>query len=346
MAALTSETAKELSKLGASKGGRARANVLTSSERKEIAKKAIAVRWAKYREGAIPEVEPEKDGVPISDSIPFSMFRGTVRIGDMEVEAHVLSDERRVFTQREVVRVLSGGRDSGNLSAYLVRNPLFSNQLTAGATIDFKIPGNPTLANGYEATLLVEICELYLEARRQKLLKPNQLKLAIQSEIILRSCAKIGIIALIDEATGYQQVRKKRALQIKFQAFIAEDMQEWAVMFKPDFWYELARLEGVHYSPRNRPIRWGKYIIAFVYDAIDKDISRALKAAIPDPHYQQNLHQMLTDWGRQQVHDQIERVVTIMKLCDNMDEFRQKFARVFKKTAIPNQLNFTWDSEQ
>jgi hypothetical protein len=185
-----------------------------------------------------------------------------------------------------------------------------------------------------------------LEARRQKLLKPNQLKLAIQSEIILRSCAKIGIIALIDEATGYQQVRKKRALQIKFQAFIAEDMQEWAVMFKPDFWYELARLEGVHYSPRNRPIRWGKYIIAFVYDAIDKDISRALKAAIPDPHYQQNLHQMLTDWGRQQVHDQIERVVTIMKLCDNMDEFRQKFARVFKKTAIPNQLNFTWDSEQ
>jgi hypothetical protein len=137
MAELTSETAKELSKLGASKGGRARASVLTSSERKQIAKKAIAARWAKYREEAIPEVEPEKTSEPSSDSIPFSMFTGTVHIGDMEVEAHVLSDEKRVFTQREVVRVLSGGRDSGNLNAYLVRNPLFSNQLTAGAIFEY-----------------------------------------------------------------------------------------------------------------------------------------------------------------------------------------------------------------
>jgi hypothetical protein len=49
----------------------------------------------------------------------------------------ILSDEKRVFTQREVVRVLSGGRDSGNLNAYLVRNPLFSNQLTAGAIFEY-----------------------------------------------------------------------------------------------------------------------------------------------------------------------------------------------------------------
>ena len=262
------------------------------------------------------------------------------------MEAHVLSDERRVFTQREVVRVLSNGRESGNLGRYLQRNPLYDNQFSAGPTVDFKIPGSPTIANGYEATLLVEICELYLEARRQKLLKPSQQKLAMQAEIILRSCAKIGIIALIDEATGYQQVRKKRALQIKFQAFIAEDMQDWAQMFPPEFWVELARLEGIHYSPRNRPLRWGKYIMAFVYEAIDKDISRALKAVIPDPHYQQNLHQLLTDWGRQQVHDQIQRITTIMKLCENMKDFRQKFDRVFRKTAL--QLSFAdiWEAQE
>ena len=116
------------------------------------------------------------------------MFRGTVHIGDMEVEAHVLSDERRVFTQREVVRVLSGGRESGNLGRYLERNPLYVNQFSAGPTVDFKIPGSPTIANGYEATLLVEICELYLDARQQKLLKASQMKLASQAEIILRAC--------------------------------------------------------------------------------------------------------------------------------------------------------------
>jgi hypothetical protein len=186
---------------------------------------------------------------------------------------------------------------------------------------------------------------LYLEARRQKLLKSSQLNLAIQAEIIMRSCAKVGIIALVDEATGFQEVRKKRALQIKLQAFIAEEMQEWAGMFPPDFWFELARLEGIHYSPRNRPLRWGKYVMAFVYDSIDKGMGKAMRTINPDPHYKQNDHQLLTDFGRQQVHDQIQKVVTIMKLCENMKDFRQKFDRVFKKTAL--QMSFTeiWESQ-
>lgn len=247
-----------------------------------------------------------------------------------------------MFTQREVVRVLSGGRESGALSRYLDRNPLYNNQFDAGPTVAFKVPGSPTIANGYEATLLIEICELYLEARLRKLLKASQLKLAIQSEIILRSCAKVGIIALIDEATGYQEVRKKRALQLKFQAFIADDLQEWARMFPEEFWFELARLEGIHYSARNRPLRWGKYVMAFVYDAMDKDIGKKLREINPDPHYQQNHHQWLKDFGRQRVNDHLQRVIAVMKLCDNMEDFREKFARVFKKVGV--QMNFNFEA--
>ena len=70
---------------------------------------------------------------------------------------------------------------------------------------------------------------------------------------MIRATAKVGIVALIDEATGYQAVRARNALQLKLQAFIAEDMQEWARMFPQEFWLELARLEGVRYSPRSRP---------------------------------------------------------------------------------------------
>jgi P63C domain len=178
-----------------------------------------------------------------------------------------------------------------------------------------------------------------LEARRLKLLKPTQLKLARQAEIIFRSSAKIGIIALVDEATGFQAVRKKRALQIKLQAFIAKDMQEWARMFKPEFWFELARLEGIHYSPRNRPLRWGKYVTAFAYDAIDKDMGKALRRINPDPHFRQNDHQLSTDFGRQQVHDQIERVVTIMKLCENMKDFKAKFRPSLQEDRSSDELH-------
>jgi hypothetical protein len=114
-------------------------------------------------------------------------------------------------------------------------------------------------------------------------------------------------------------------------------------MFPQEFWFELARLEGIHYSPRSRPLRWGKYIMAFVYDAVDGDIGKELRKKNPDPHFKRNHHQWLKEFGRQKVHDQVERVITIMKLCDSMDEFRQKFARVFKKSALDSQMTFAWE---
>lgn len=338
-----SELFAELSKLGAAKGGRARASVLTPEERQEIARKAVRARWeraGKSKASISDEDTPARrpSSAPASSSLPYSMFRGTVKIGDMDVECHVLNDLRRVLTQREVVRLLSGGRESGNLARYLRRNPLFEGDYAAGPTVQFKVPGAPTVASGYEATLLIEICETYLEARDQGLLKRSQLKLATQAEILMRACAKVGIIALIDEATGYQEVRAKHALQIKLQAFIADELQEWAKMFPDEFWFELARLEGVHYSPRSRPLRWGKYIMMFVYDAIDADVGRELRKKNPNPHFLKNHHQWLKKYGQDKVRSQIDRVVTIMKLCETMDEFRAKFARVFKKT--PLQVSF------
>jgi P63C domain-containing protein len=87
----------------------------------------------------------------------------------------------------------------------------------------------------------------------------------------------LGPFLWIDEATGYQKVRAKNALQVKLQAFIADDLQDWALMFPGEFWLEWARLEGMHYTARSRPLRWGKYIMLFVCDAIDGDVGKELR---------------------------------------------------------------------
>jgi hypothetical protein len=338
-----SSAAKELAKRGAPKGGRARASVLTAEERSEIARRAVRERWR--RAGKLKDEGDEKtvsveilDDSSLKASEPYSMLRGTLYIGDVSFECHVLNDGRRVLTQREVVRVISGGRESGNLTRYLERNPVYQKDLLSDRTIEFKVPGSPQKATGYEGTLLIEICEMYLNARSQGLLKKRQLTLAQTAEIVVRACAKVGIIALIDEATGYQQFRRRRALQIKLQAYIADEMQEWAKMFPDEFWYELARLEGVRYSPRSRPLRWGKYVMLFVYDTIDQDVGKELRARNPNPHFLQNHHQWLRKFGRGKVHDQLERVITVMKLCRDMNDFRRKFARVFERG--PLQLDF------
>lgn len=334
---------KEFIKKAAAKGGRARASVLLPSERTDIARGAAVARWrqakgAGYLPPAGDEKEVHHDDTPVSplSELPFSMFRGDLQIGELQLEVHVLSNGKRVFTQREVVRALSGGRESGNLTAYLDRNPLIPKDFLSGATEPFAIPGVRTQAIGQEATTLIEICEKYLQAWEQtpRLLKQSQYKLVVQAGIIIRACAKVGIIALIDEVTGYQKVRQQRALQLKLQAFIADDLQEWAKMFPDEFWFELARLEGIRYSPRNRPLRWGKYIMAFVYDAVDGDIGKQLRKINPGPHFRKNHHQWLKEFGRDKVNNQIQRVVAVMKLCDDMDDFRVKFKKVFKKSSF------------
>jgi len=344
----SSDAARELSRRGAAKGGHARANVLTADERREIAQKAVRVRWEKagklYDEPPVDREAIEPSPSNTDADLPYSLLRGTLPIGNVAIECHVLSDYRRVITQREVVRVLTSsaqGRQAGNLDRYVEANPLTPASYLEGKVIPFRLPGTQFTANGYEATLLIEICEMYLEARDQELLRTNQKQLARTAEIVVRACAKVGIIALVDEVTGFQQYRNRQDLQLKLQAFIADEMQDWARMFPDEFWLELARLEGIRYSPRSRPLRWGKYVMAFVYDAIDGDVGRELRRINPDPHYRQNHHQWLRKYGRDRVNNQLQRVITIMKLCTNMDDFHRKFDYVFKKAAL--QPSF-WDA--
>ena len=328
----------------AAKGGQARASVLTPDQRKAIARTAALARWGEKQQASESADQQPKslENIGQEDTMPLALFHGKLSIGGTAFAVYVLDNGRRVMAQREVVRVLTGNL-KGGLERYLQGLvPYVDPEKIREQTIQFKIPGTGNKGIGYDATILLDICDGYLRAREEHALAPNQLDLAKQAEIITRACAKVGIIALIDEATGYQKFRRNQELQLKLQAFIAEDMQEWALMFPHEFWFELARLEGVHYSPRSRPLRWGKYIMAFVYDAVDGDVGKELRKKNPDPHFKQNHHQWLKEFGKQKVHDQIERVITIMKLCDNMEDFKQKFSRVFKKTAISDQLQFGW----
>jgi hypothetical protein len=337
-----SDAARKLSQLGAQKGGRARASVLSPSERASIASKAARVRWSKDGEpsGGLVRTAPK------GDATPYSLFRGTLTINDIEFECHVLNDHRRVLTQREVVRALSGGRDSGDLARYLQANPFYTDDLLEGRTVQFHAPtpsGAVNAAIGYDAELLIEICDLYLKARDANRLKANQRHLARMAETIVRACAKVGIYALVDEATGYQEVRARQALQLKLRAFIADEMHEWERMFPSDFWFELARLEGVRYSPRNRPLRWGKYVMAFVYDAIDSDVGKELRQRNPNPQHGRNHHQLLRDFGREKVNNQIQQVIAVMRMCDDMPEFKRAFDRVFKKASQQLEFDFLDD---
>ena len=347
----STEAAKELARRGARKGGKARAAVLTRDERREIATKAANIRWAKQKGEPLPE---DNDGQalevlrhPAVVSLPqerVSHFHGVVSFGNLSVPCHVLDDGSRVIAQREVVKALTGQEKPSGLIGRLIGiaalEPYIVADEIASRVIQFRLsgPGHQMLAHGYEATLLVEVCEAFLRARDDGALSEAQMRVARRADIVLRSCAKVGIIALIDEATGYQEVRQRNALQLKLQAFITDEIQEWAKLFPDDFWHELARLEHTRYSPRSRPLRWGKYVMAFVYDAVDGDVGKELRKINPNPHFRKNHHQWLKTYGREKVRDHINQVIGVMKTCNDMHDFNQRFGYIFRRD--PMQMSF------
>ncbi len=360
------EETKDISQVAA-KGGKARASVLTADERRDIARGGALARWRKekgedYKAPAVEEQdevslenfdeseeeivdEPSRPTLASLDrsNLPYSMFSGKLELGDVVLDCHVLNDLRRVLTQRKMISGLGmshgsagkqGGDRLGKFLAGKAISPFVSNDLQVRIDSPMRfVTDDRQTAFGYEATVLVDICEAVLKARDADELQKQQEGIAKRCEILLRAFAKVGIIALIDEVTGYQEVRAKQALQLKVQAFIAEDLQEWAKMFPDEFWYELARLEGIRYSARSRPLRWGKYVMAFVYDAVDADIGQELRRLNPQPHFLKNHHQWLKSFGREKVNNQIQRVIAVMALCDDMDDFRKKFKKVFQKTS-------------
>jgi len=125
------------------------------------------------------------------------------------------------------------------------------------------LPTQGPIAYGYPATMLVDICEALLAARKAGALQKQQLHLADQAEILVRGFARVGIIALVDEATGYQKERARDALATILEAFVAKELQPWIKTFPPDYYEHLFRLRGLSYPPKQANYRPRYFSSAF-----------------------------------------------------------------------------------
>src|SRR5262249_17367675 len=112
----------------------------------------------------------------------------------------------------------------------------------------YRDPRGGPIRIGVEATLLPRLCEVWLKARDAKALTKSQVPVAERADILMRGLAHTGIIALVDEATGYQRDRARDALAKILEAFVAKDLQPWVQTFPTDYYSELFRLRGLNYA--------------------------------------------------------------------------------------------------
>ena len=209
--------------------------------------------------------------------------------------------------------------------------PFIDKDLVLGQTTGFSIPGTQLTGTGLAAETFLEICNAYVMAMEAGArLSERQREIAIRCSIILGACAKVGLIALIDEATGYQYERAEDALQLKLRAFIADSLREWEKTFPDELWYQFGRLTNWEGSLHSRPKWWGKLVMELIYYALDPDVAEYLKENKPPPRKGQNYHQWLSsNFGLEKLVTHIHEIIGIARTCQDMRELRDRVAETY-----------------
>ena len=272
------------------------------------------------------------------------LYSGKVNIGNKELSCGVLSDGTRILTSTAVFQAFDRPRKGKPSEEYRLKNvPAFitANNLKNYIEREFKdedfsieYEKNGRTLTGYKAEILPRICDIYLSARDDGVLTENQKPLAVASDILMRSLAKVGIVALIDEATGYQFERDARALQELFSKYIAEEFLPWVKTFPEDFYVQMFRLRGWDYKGRFKTPYAGQLTNFLVYNRLPEGILEELKRLNPilnkNGYRKYRLHQGLTkEIGYQHLIQQISTSTTMMRGFDTWDEFEPVFRKAF-----------------
>jgi hypothetical protein len=260
----------------ASKGGRARAAALSPEERKKIAVEAAEARWGK---------------------LPVAEHSGVLRIGELELPCSVLEGGKRVLSEtgfsRALGRARSGspwlpGADPGARMPHFAPPKRLISFLDADLAkellepIKYRSTIGGKVGYGVDAQLIPGICEAWLKAREAGALNAQQLKTAERAEILVRGLARVGIIALVDEATGFQAFRDQQELAKFLEHWVKKELRKWVRTFPREFFQQLCRLKGTPFPEDMRlPQYFGKIINDLVYDRLAPGVLDELNKVNP-----------------------------------------------------------------
>lgn len=328
-----------MSESSRAKGGHNRAAALSPERKKEIAAKA-----AKTRHEMLSATHGSEDN--------------PLRIGDIEIPCYVLEDGTRVLSQRGVISGL--GMSSGSSGASTNRadrltiflggkgiSPFISSDLLAMIEnpIRFRYPGSGNPAFGYPAAILADICDAVLQARSASALQKQQEHIAKQAEILVRGFARVGIIALVDEATGYQEDRARDALERILEEFVAKELQPWLSTFPIEFYKELFRIRGLSFpgATVRKPQYFGHLTNEIVYRRLAPGILDELKRVTPrdaEGKPTAKYFQSLTkNHGYRKLGQHLGAVIALMKISKTWPEFLalldQHYPRYGDTMALP-----------
>lgn len=290
----------------------------------------------------------------MSNTVPTATHIGELQIGAVVLPCAVLPDGTRVITQGAMATAfgpVTGGRQmrkraedehAADLPPFLVAESLKSFISDDLRTLvsnphKYKDPRGGPVRIGFEAILLPKVCDVWLKAREAAALTKIQKPVAKRAEILMRGLAHVGIIALIDEVTGYQEIRDRLALQAILDAYLRKELAAWAKRFPDEFYQQMFRLKDWQWKGMtiNRPSVVGKFTNDLVYERLAPGILEELQTRNPKDgkgHRAAKHHQWLTeDVGHPALAQHLYAVIGFMRASATWDSFYRLMQRAFPK---------------
>lgn len=283
--------------------------------------------------------------------LPKAAYQGKLNLGDKQLSCAVLDDGTRILTATTLYNAFGRSRRGKNRDdqgrALLPRfaeskslKPFIDAAFDGGQqsmVVEYKSKIGSNVYQGYKAEILPLLCEAILSANDAGVITEQQADLVTASSIMIRSFAKVGIIALIDEATGYQEDREADALQKLLSYYVSKELLPWTKTFPDEFYIELFRLRGWDYKGKAKSPYVGRLTNYLVYDRLPTEVVEELKRLNPivkDKGYRKHrLFQRLTkENGYIQLRTQILTDIAMFRAFNNWDEFDQAYRKSYNIT--------------
>lgn len=275
-----------------------------------------------------------------------------LQLGELSIPCYVLEDGTRVFSGRGIQKILGSTATSGKWLEKFVNSDEISPYLAVKKTgissvldklsspIKFYRPsagGSQSETYGYEVTLLIDICDAIISSSETG--KFNDESIIKNANIIIRAVAKVGIIALVDEATGYDKEKKraKDELQKFLTQFLSDEASKWVKTFEDSFFEMIYKMRGWNWNMTNkRPGVVGQWINNIVYERIAPLTLSSLNDKNPknEKGYRKDKHhQFFTeDIGKPKLKEYLASVEALGRASNyNWDIFMELLDRAFPK---------------
>ena len=291
-----------------------------------------------------------------------ALYVGNMDIAGIELPCAVLEDERRVMTENGIATILGGRSGASKRIKYGERVkgraplPLFLAPKRLKPYIDKHLSDGPLdliqykhktqVVDSYDCRILPKICRAWIEAALAGDLTAQQIPKTQNALSFLSGLGEVGIIGLVDEATGYQQIRHQRALATILEKFIAAEFQPWAKTFEFEFYRQIFRLkkwpgpDGI-----KRPSVIGHYTNDIVYARVAPGVLEELQRlnpSLPGGGRKWRHHQWFKpEPGYIKLNQHLAAVIALMRAAPNWNVFQRSLKRAFPK--LRDQLELELD---